>query len=256
MIGLGRVPLLNVPPDGEEHVPLTATRIRELLATRDRYTALAEHALGRRKGAPPADDLPGGLAACAADWSRLGLLRHFVPDPATPGAGERLRTAREAMLRWGEGTRALPHGAFLRARLESVTQEELETIFALEQELAVLDPPSPARAHEVRDGDPEAREWLASAGPAPLAGNRFADAVEAIAFVDALYAAGAARVVIASEKIRREAEGLYADALRVALPADVRTRRAVLMLVNREVREEGFTPYRDQGQPSVLLWWD
>ena len=107
----------------------------------------------------------------------------------------------------------------------------------------------------IRPEDPEAREWLrTNPGDAPLAANAF-DVELARAFVDSLYAAGARRVVIASENILDE-DPPYCDALRVQLPDDPAARAAVLALVNVEVVSEGFDPYEDTGQDVVVLWWD
>jgi hypothetical protein len=107
----------------------------------------------------------------------------------------------------------------------------------------------------IRPDDPEAREWLRSnPGDAPLAANAF-DTGEALAFVDSLYAAGAVRVVIASENIVDEVPP-YCDAIRVQLPEDQAGRAAVLTLTNAEARSEGFDPDEDTGQDVVFLWWD
>jgi hypothetical protein len=112
-----------------------------------------------------------------------------------------------------------------------------------------------------RVNDPEARAWLAANGQAsPLAANRF-DTADARAFVEELYAAGAVRVVIASDCINDDADemargGPYADGLRVHLPADANRRHDILRIANREIEEEGFDPVFDAGQDTVFLWWD
>ena len=104
--------------------------------------------------------------------------------------------------------------------------------------------------------DPEAREWL-SRGDTSLATNRFDDAADALRLVDALYAAGAERVVVASENILDEGEeGWYCDALRVVLPADGAKRAALFDIVNREAEDEGYDPEFDAGQTTLFLWWD
>ncbi|HEU4565273.1 MAG TPA: hypothetical protein VFS05_11510 [Gemmatimonadaceae bacterium] len=114
----------------------------------------------------------------------------------------------------------------------------------------------------IEKGDPEARGWLARNGsPAALASNRFDTTTMALAFVDSLYAAGAARVVVDGESIRDDESelalgGPYADALKVELPADPERRRAVLRLTNREAAGQGFARAEDRGQRVVLLWWD
>jgi len=110
-------------------------------------------------------------------------------------------------------------------------------------------------ATTIRPEDPEAREWLRSnPGDAPLAANAFT-AEDAREFVDSLYAAGARRVVIASENIHNE-DPPYCDALRVELPHDLAARAAVLELTNAEAESEGFDPEEDTGQEVVFLWWD
>lgn len=130
-------------------------------------------------------------------------------------------------------------------------------------ELRLMPPPAAVptveeterQATTIRPEDPEAREWLRSnPGDAPLAANAF-DADAAREFVDALYAAGARRVVIASENIVDE-DPPYCDALRVLLPEDPSARAAVLALTNAEALSEGFDPEEDTGQEVVFLWWD
>lgn len=109
--------------------------------------------------------------------------------------------------------------------------------------------------------DPEALQWLRANGQkGPLASNRFA-AEEALEFVEALYAAGAERVVIAADSIRddeqeRSLGGPYADSLRIQLPADAARRRVLFEIANREMEDEGFDPVTDDGQETILLWWD
>jgi|GEM_PF-2795753 len=115
--------------------------------------------------------------------------------------------------------------------------------------------PAEADALAIRPDDPEALAWLReNPGYAPLAANRF-DAADARAFVESLYRAGAAKVVIASECMHDE-DPPYADGIRVMLPDDRDRRDAVLDLVNRELEEEGFATESDRGQQVVFLWWD
>jgi hypothetical protein len=133
----------------------------------------------------------------------------------------------------------------------------------VDAELRLMPPPAdfpPAeetrrKATTIRPEDPEAREWLRSnPGDAPLAANAF-DADAARGFVDALYAAGARRVVIASENIVDE-DPPYCDALRVRLPEDPTARAAVFALTNAEALSEGLDPDEDTGQDAIFLWWD
>ncbi|HEX8693710.1 MAG TPA: hypothetical protein VF746_14905 [Longimicrobium sp.] len=221
--------------------------------------------------------------AVVEDFERLTWLWKLTDDCWSGGGGQvcaRARIDQElAALRdpgalggWGVFQNALAAQA---RQLESISDAELAAIEELAGELrAALDPGrSPAlqelqqqireiseQDHDaIRPEDPEAREWLAANGhDAPLAGNRFDEKAEALEFVEELYAAGAVRVVVASECIRDELEhgGPYADGLRVQLPAEPRRRESVLAVVNREVEEEGFDPYADTGQEAVFLWWD
>lgn len=143
--------------------------------------------------------------------------------------------------------------------------ERIGAVMAQEQAAAMeLQAQSEARAAglaRIHEGDPEAREWLRANGQeAPLAGNRF-DAAEALAFVDELYAAGAERVVVASESIVDDEHelslgGPYADTLKVHLPPDPSRRAALFAIAAREAREEGFDPEPDTGQEMLVFWWD
>lgn len=119
----------------------------------------------------------------------------------------------------------------------------------------------PADYTTITDADPEALAWIRGNGQeAPLAGNRF-DREDALAFVEQLYAAGAARVVVAASCIRDDAAeralgGPYADGLKVELPDDPGKRRALFEISNREAEDEGFDPEPDEGQRVLVLWWD
>ncbi|HYH78379.1 MAG TPA: hypothetical protein VEX86_01235 [Longimicrobium sp.] len=148
-------------------------------------------------------------------------------------------------------------------RAKPLRQEIARGLMALERvyvdvELRLAPPPPPVDAGDpasIRPEDPEARAWLRSnPGDAPLAANAF-DAETALAFVESLYAAGARRVVIASENILDE-DPPYCDAIRVQLPGDPAARAAVLALTNAEAEGEGFDPEEDTGQDAVFLWWD
>lgn len=159
-------------------------------------------------------------------------------------------------------------GTFTREEMAAVAAHADRIAAALAPErsaaLMELQAESEVRAaglKHIHAGDPEAREWLRANGQeAPLAGNRF-DAAEALAFVDELYAAGAERVVIASESIvddeyEMSLGGPYADTLKVQLPADASRRAALFQIAEREAREEGFDPEPDTGQEMLVFWWD
>ena len=163
-----------------------------------------------------------------------------------------------------------PRGAF--------TADEMAAAIEVSRELRLIDPElardlerassqaayyraTPAEASRrarPKPTNPEARRWLTrrNRSPAPLAANRFGNLAEALAFVDALYAAGAVKVSIAGENIQDDPEGAYCDALRVSLPVDPAARAAVLALTNAEARREGYDEDADTGQKVVFLWWD
>jgi hypothetical protein len=149
------------------------------------------------------------------------------------------------------------------AMLERVSRTELAALAARRAEIvAFFETLHAADAtedvHAIRENDPEALDWLApSTGETSLAGNRFDSSEDAVEFVRALYAAGAVKVVIASEAIREEAANeWYADAIRVVLPAGRKPRTALFRMLNKEVVEEGFDLEEDQGQPVFYMWWD
>jgi hypothetical protein len=107
----------------------------------------------------------------------------------------------------------------------------------------------------------EARAWLAgNASPYGFASNRFDGTAAARAFVDTLYALGADTVYVLNvqqDSAWLATEGFpYADALLVRLPDARAARRALLDVVNREARREGFPPERDRGRRYLYLWWD
>ena len=107
----------------------------------------------------------------------------------------------------------------------------------------------------------EALAWLASnPNPYALAGNRFYSTEDAIAFVEMLYEAGAVEVLVTNiydEDWRIEAEGgPYADTLILRLPQDSEKRKRLFEISNDEAVREGFSPERDTGQETLLLWWD
>lgn len=106
-----------------------------------------------------------------------------------------------------------------------------------------------------------AKDWLGSnRNPSALATNRFGPTGNAIAFVEALFAAGATNVYVAEpldEPERVEAEGgPYADTLIVEFPDSQPERQALLRIIGEEARAQGAEPPQDRGQRLELLWWD
>jgi hypothetical protein len=107
----------------------------------------------------------------------------------------------------------------------------------------------------------EALAWLASnPNPYALAGNRFYSTEDAITFVEMLYEAGAVEVLVTNiydEDWRIKAEGgPYADSLIIHLPQDIEKRKRLFEISNDEAVREGFSPERDVGQETLILWWD
>lgn len=112
---------------------------------------------------------------------------------------------------------------------------------------------------------PEARDWLQkNKSGSSLAANRFGSTIEALAFVEEVYAAGATRLFVPSDAIRdheayiRKHGGQYADSLVIELPAG--DRKKIFKIFEREAEAEG---YEDMtGPDSVIdekylyLWWD
>lgn len=109
--------------------------------------------------------------------------------------------------------------------------------------------------------DPDARTWLReNTLETPLGVNRFEDTADALAFVEELYAAGAVRVVIASETIEDDDEfdegGQSADAVKIQLPRDAGQRRALFAIAGREAKSQALKPPKDEGQDLLIVWWD
>ncbi len=108
----------------------------------------------------------------------------------------------------------------------------------------------------------EAREWLqTNANPSPFAGNRFSGREEALAFVEQLYAAGAAKVHVTdlhNEPWRTEREGgPYSATLVIELPTGPPQRQALFQIYNQEAEDTGgFEPQNDTGQSELGMWWD
>lgn len=127
-----------------------------------------------------------------------------------------------------------------------------------------VDPPPPqttAPSWQDYEG-PEALDWLRTAPNADdnaFASNRFGDTATAIRFVEALYAAGAPRVIVNQENIVDEGGDLYADALVVLLPQDPVARSRVVEICKRESDREAGSASNDgewTNLECVFLWWD
>ncbi len=149
------------------------------------------------------------------------------------------------------------------AQLQRIPEAEIALIAARRAEIGKFFEELYASNHEeeygtVKATDPEALGWLRHPEmETGLAGNRFDSAEEGARFVDALYAAGAVRVVIATESIQHEGpQSQYADAIRVVLPDDAAKRAALFGILNREVEQEGFDLETDNGQAVFYMWWD
>lgn len=110
----------------------------------------------------------------------------------------------------------------------------------------------------IRPEDPEARAWIAPGeGKVGLAPNWFDSMTDASQFIDRLYAAGAERVVVASESIREERDGFkLADAVRVQLPREAAARARVFAVLDAEARASGRPTPRDTGQAVCEMSWE
>lgn len=115
------------------------------------------------------------------------------------------------------------------------------------------------------DTGPEARDWLkTNKSDCCLAGNRFGSTQEALAFVEEVYAAGAARVFVPDDAISRdpaeirEHGGPYADSLVIELP--VGDRKKIYEIYEREAEAEGYEDMTGEGcvidGRFLYLWWD
>lgn len=104
----------------------------------------------------------------------------------------------------------------------------------------------------------EARKWLrGNRNPSAFASNRFATTANALAFVDALYAAGAAKVMAENINDTDGAGGPYADSMLVYLPSDPAKRAAVFQVINEIGRPDtDGGPFMDDGEETAGLWWD
>ena len=109
------------------------------------------------------------------------------------------------------------------------------------------------------ENGPEARRWLGeNKHPFGFASNRFRSTHLALQFVEALYDAGAEKVVVRQKSIRPEPEhgGDYADALIVRLPAAPEARERVLDIARQEARRDGIELGPETQHGVLFLWWD
>jgi hypothetical protein len=181
------------------------------------------------RGAEPGHAFP--FAVLARNFEIAAL----VPLDRT-GTGD----LREAWERLREGPGAKPQ------LLEKVSAE-LEQRKRKPREVAAATVAVPA--------GPEALAWLReSQNESALASNRFGDTAAAIRFVEELYAAGAARVIIPEESIQDEGDQLlYADALVVVLPPERSQREALFRMCDQE--SDADLPAAED-RDTIYLCWD
>jgi hypothetical protein len=113
-------------------------------------------------------------------------------------------------------------------------------------------------AIEKRVETAEARAWLTSnPNPLPFALNRFHEPGSAAKFVEALYHAGATRVVITNISYAYESTvgGPSSHSIDVHLPRNRDRRAQVFEVINTIGRPED-RPITDDDKPTVGLWWD
>jgi hypothetical protein len=104
---------------------------------------------------------------------------------------------------------------------------------------------------------PEALNWLRkNESESALASNRFGETRNAIQFVQQLYHAGAARVIIPLATIQSDEFETYADSVVVSLPSDPVKRDRVWRLCAEELKRAGENPPDSPDEDPVLLWWD
>jgi hypothetical protein len=243
------------PPSHGTDDPLDAQRLDSLLAQELQPAALL----------PGSKVLP---ASMQLDILRLSWLWGLVGD--APGANEEewVEAAAAQIAQTAGVYRNWPipmaTGPGVEAALmEKVPASELEALAARRERITRFLAPLYAQAPKedyasLRDADPEALGWLGrDDAECDLAGNRFDERVESVAFIQQLYDSGARRVVIASESVRREGrKSWYADAIRVALPESSAQRKALFDILNTEARDQGFDEDRDEGQETLYMWWD
>jgi len=104
---------------------------------------------------------------------------------------------------------------------------------------------------------PEALNWLRkNESESALASNRFGETPNAVHFVEQLYSAGAARVIVPLSAIQSDEVETYADAIVVSLPSDPTKRDRVWKLCADELKRSGDNPADTPALDHVLLWWD
>ena len=250
-----RLGLPDVPPSHGTDQPLDSARLAVVLADPARMKA----AVPMGQGIEP---------AVWRDLGRLSWLWGSVKDATGSTDSEWSAAARAEIGESVKALRAWPipgvaGPAVEITRLEAIPDGEIALLARHRGEIARYFEALYAVDHEkeylsIKPSDPEAAGWLRQAGiETGLAGNRFDSAEEGAAFVDALYAAGASRVVIASESIQAEGpKWQHADAIRVVLPDDPAKREALFRMLNHEVEKEGFDLEDDRGQPVFYMWWD
>jgi hypothetical protein len=114
-----------------------------------------------------------------------------------------------------------------------------------------------------RDSGPEAKQWLErNRNPSAFASNRFGTTENAIAFVAAIYDAGASYVLIPKDSICPEMEaeegGPYADAMVIDLEATKDTSE-VIRLYKDEAVSEGYDLSAENPVVDgrwLYMWWD
>ena len=145
-----------------------------------------------------------------------------------------------------------------------VRTEQVEAELVAER-TAADDPLSRARARARAlvddandDSTAEAGKWLrGNRNRAPFAANRFGPTGAALEFVEALYAAGATRVMVENIVDTTDEGGGYADSMKVFLPKSAAQRKEIFRVINEiGCPDTDGGPLEDDGEPSVGLWWD
>ena len=120
------------------------------------------------------------------------------------------------------------------------------------------------RESDRRLAQPEEAEvlaWLAgNRRSSPLALNHFRTRGDAEGFVRDLYNAGAVQVIAANIAYHDAEEhgGPYTDTLRIELPEKTEDRAGVFALCNAHCMADSSTGtgFIDEGQRTLVLWWD
>ena len=250
-----RFGLPDVPPSHGTDQPLDSARLAQVLLDPS----------GMKAAVPLGQGVHPGVWR---DLGRLSWIWGTVKDAPGSTDAEWIQAARDEIAERVQMWRDWPipgvSGPRVEiARLGGITESELALLAAHRAEISRYFEVLYAFDHEaqyltLKPADPEAAGWLRDPGyESGLAGNRFDSAEEGAEFVDALYAAGAVKVVIASEQIQEEGpKQRYADALRVVLPDDSAKRAELFRIVNREAVEEGYDREADTGQSILFIWWD